>query len=334
MKRKVAILLIAAVLLSLSACSSKKDEFCGLYKARWATTESITVPVSQIYENGFSVELQEGGKAVLTVDGEEYRLKWERDGANIRIDAADTSFFGTIADGVMALVDFQDSGVDFTLVCDELVKTSPRTEYWNGRWYGWRIIYSGFGAYANSEDMAEDVLADIEVIGNRGYINVWSFDQSENEPLINAAVRVEDGVTDLGKLVVQEGYAYGVLLDNGELEIDPGASTVKSLDHMIEIAGLHVDPDNEENRFEYHYFLRPWGMTWEDVETAESEDFLYADMMPSNYEDWYLIEIGVKDEADIADAEEDEEEFDLDEILEEFEDFNDEEVPEEPEDGG
>ena len=330
MKKALCILLVAAILLGAVGCGAKANPNAGVYKARWATVDGISVSAKQFYENGFSIELKEGDRAVLSLDGNDYNLKWELDDTIVRIIAADTTFYGSLSDGVMTLVNFQDTDMDFTLVCDELVKTTPQTEYWNGHWYGWRIIYSGWGDYATSEDMAEDVFADIEIAGDKGYINVWGFDQTENEPLINASVKLEDGAGEFGKLVVQEGYAYGMLLGIGDLEIDPAASTVKSLDHMIEIAGIIIDPENEENGFEYHMFLRPWGMTWEDVATAESEDFLYADMMPTNYDDWYLVEIGVLDApVEDPDSDEDYEEFDLDDFLEEFDmELSDEDLEE------
>ena len=58
---------------------------------------------------------------------------------------------------------------------------------------------------------------------------------------------------------------------------------------MIELHGIFMD--DEENGFEYYVFMRPWGMSWDDVAEADSDDFLYADMMPVSYDDWYLEEL-------------------------------------------
>ena len=302
MKKSICVVLLVAMLLTLPACGSKPDPNCGVYEARIGTVDGITVSVQQVYENGFSVELKDGGKAVLKIDGEDYRLTWKCEGDRLTIEAKDTSFHGTLSEGMMVLEDFNGSGIDFTLICKELFVSSSMSDYWDGRWYGWEIVFSGWGEYAGSEDMAMDVVSDIVVSGKTGVMNIWYFGSSEDELIMNANFRLEEGSTSNGKMVVQSGSVFGMALEDGALEIDPGESSVKSLDHMIEIRGIFTDPENAENGFEYLMFLRPWGMTWEDVENAESEDFLYGDMMPGSYEE-YLVEIGVLDKVEEDDSE-------------------------------
>ena len=63
------------------------------------------------------------------------------------------------------------------------------------------------------------------------------------------------------------------------------------LDHMLIFPVDYVDPENEENGAYIYFVLRPWGMDWEDVRNADTADMLYADMMPVEYEDWYLPQI-------------------------------------------
>ena len=337
MKKLLCLVTLLAMLLSLTGCgSAKQDAYCGVYEARSGQMNGIIVSVKKVYENGFSIELKKGGKAVLHIDDADYNIKWELDGTRVHLIAADTEFFGTLEDGVMTLPDFLSSGVDFTLVCNALVPKDSYSAYWDGKWYGWRIIYSGWGEYAASEDTAWDVIAEISVTGDTGAITVWDFEDEESDPVAVGKVRFTEGATEYGKMVLTEGEAFGVELQEGAWEIDPGVSTVKSLDHMIEIAGIFIDEENEENGFEYHMFLRPWGMDWEDVITAESDDFLYGDMMPVNYDDWYLPQIGiVKPAAEYDDSDESEEYIDLEDFdLEGFdpEDFDLTEVfPEETE---
>ena len=37
-----------------------------------------------------------------------------------------------------------------------------------------------------------------------------------------------------------------------------------------------------EGSYDYRFYLRPWGRSWDDVEAAEPE------MLPYFYDDWYL----------------------------------------------
>ena len=125
--------------------------------------------------------------------------------------------------------------------------------------------------------------------GDKGTIKVWDREDEEQELLINADVKFESGLTDAGKMTITGGTVFNGEVPEEGIVVEPGDSTVSSLDHMIEIYGIFVR--DEESGFEYYFFLRPWGMEWEDVKDAESEDFPYADMMPVSYDDWYLPEI-------------------------------------------
>ena len=82
MKKHIAFFLLAALVLMLTACGSSPDPNQGVYEARKASMQGVSVDVRDVYENGFSVELKSGGKAVLHIDGEDYSLKWEMDGTN------------------------------------------------------------------------------------------------------------------------------------------------------------------------------------------------------------------------------------------------------------
>ena len=131
-------------------------------------------------------------------------------------------------------------------------------------------------------------------------------------------------------MVIENGAFMESELNEVEWVVDPGDSTVKDIDHMIEIVGTLYDSDNEENGFEYRIYLRPWGTLWDDVAATQSDDFIYADMMPVDYDDWYLPELGLapRETADTDFDEEDMEElwdmegFDEDFIFEELDPEN------------
>ncbi len=70
--------------------------------------------------------------------------------------------------------------------------------------------------------------------------------------------------------------------------IEPGDSSVSHFENMIEINGRYESPENPEDAFDYHIFLRPWGMLWEDVRSGDTSGCIARDMMPLYYDNWYL----------------------------------------------
>lgn len=117
MKRLVCFVLILAMLLALAACGGAPDPNAGVYSATTAEMSGISLDVNSVYEGGLSFELKNGGRAVMTMGGKDYNLKWELDGTDLKIIASDTELTGTLSDGVMVLD--MGSGVTVTLVKTE-----------------------------------------------------------------------------------------------------------------------------------------------------------------------------------------------------------------------
>lgn len=119
MKRLLCILLALAMLLALAACGSEPDPNCGVYKATAASMGGITIDVESVFDGGFSIELKDGGRAVLTTDGEDYRVTWNLDGSSVTVSGSDADMTGTLADGVMVLEDVLGSGISLTLIRED-----------------------------------------------------------------------------------------------------------------------------------------------------------------------------------------------------------------------
>ena len=51
---------------------------------------------------------------------------------------------------------------------------------------------------------------------------------------------------------------------------------------------MYYEDGNSSNWIHYYVFLRPWGMSWEDVRSDSCEDMPYTEMMPRLYDDWYV----------------------------------------------
>ena len=115
MKKAAAWILVLIMALSLCACSSKEDPNLGVYIGQSGSMGNLSVPVDAAFPGGFSLELKSGDRAVLTVNGDEYNVKWSAEGDRLKVEAADTVMSGTIGSGTIVLKDVLGSGVDLTL---------------------------------------------------------------------------------------------------------------------------------------------------------------------------------------------------------------------------
>ncbi|MCR5663599.1 MAG: hypothetical protein K6G17_01825 [Oscillospiraceae bacterium] len=99
---------------SISPKVEKPDPNAGAYEAVTAEMSGISLDINSVYDGGLSFELKDGGKAVMTMDGKDYNLRWKLDGEDLTIIASDTELTGTLSDGVMVLD--MGSGITVTLV--------------------------------------------------------------------------------------------------------------------------------------------------------------------------------------------------------------------------
>ena len=102
MKRLACLILVLALLLALSACG-EPDPNAGVYVAKSCEYSGIALEVESVFEGGLSIELRNGGRAVMTMDGENYNIRWALDGEKITISDASDELTGTLKDGTMVL---------------------------------------------------------------------------------------------------------------------------------------------------------------------------------------------------------------------------------------
>jgi len=169
----------------------------------------------------------------------------------------------------------------------ESTTTSIYGPYWDRDWYGWYQLESCTGEYENLDYEWWDVCGAIYVHDDdTGKVYLWDEDGDVDNPMCIVDVTFGPGTTDAGCMKSESGsfWASEPNIEHADWLVDPGASHVSDYEHMIWIEGTYED---ETGSFRYNMYLRPWGMDWEDV---RSDD---ADMMPRNYDSWY---VNVKDE--------------------------------------
>ena len=163
--------------------------------------------------------------------------------------------------------------------------------WWAGDWYGWWVLYSGDGKYEELDDQAWDVCARFTVDGETGHIQMWNSNGSADALMADVEVSFGAGLTENGAFVSERGTFMDAELAHADWLVDAGVGYVKDFDHMICIDGAYEDPNDEDSGYDYYIFLRPWGMDWEDVRSADHSENLYDDMMPMLYDSWYASQM-------------------------------------------
>ncbi len=116
MKRVAAILLLCAVMLLVAACGAEADPNAGVYDAAYAEAFGVKIEIEKVFENGFSLELKNGGKATFHYEGSDYSMKWTLEDGVFHAEGGGAALDGTLKEGIMVLQNVLDSGIDITLM--------------------------------------------------------------------------------------------------------------------------------------------------------------------------------------------------------------------------
>ena len=275
------------------------DGVLGVYYADKGVAYGLDIPISTMWENGFSIELQESGKCIATVDGSTSEAAWKLEGENFTLSEDGIDLTGTLSSGVLFLENIMDTGVDLYFTKDGSMipaeTTTDSDSAWAGDYYGWWAVLDPTGNYVvDDSDIlpAWDICASITDYGDgTGYIQIWDED---NDLVMKAGVVFASGLTEKGTMACRNGNFWDSELKEGEWVVEPADSMVSEFADMLCIDGKYIDPENAENSFEYMIFLRPWGMHWDDVAAADTTYMICDDMTPIEYTNWYLplIEAG------------------------------------------
>ena len=132
MKRILSCVLAILMLLGLAACggggAAEPDPNAGVYEAVSARAFGISIDVEEVFPDGLSLTLKDGGKASFRYEGRDYSMSWTLEGEAFHAKGIGVEVSGTLSGGVMVLQNVLDSGIDITLVCKELAEGAPAPE--------------------------------------------------------------------------------------------------------------------------------------------------------------------------------------------------------------
>lgn len=104
MKKLIALMMAAVLVLALCACGAPEDEsLYGKYTLYAMDYEDVVLMADELFENENYIELSKGGKCVYMMDGEAANIKWKSEGSTVTLTAADGDLTATVENGIFAL---------------------------------------------------------------------------------------------------------------------------------------------------------------------------------------------------------------------------------------
>lgn len=289
-KKALSLIFITLAAALLVGCAASGGEDAGVYTLSQLRTAGERYDTAEVLDTIGTLELKRGGKAVLTLDGSNYKGQWfNEDGVFDLVTNAGVSH-GTLNDGVCSF-DLLDEGVVYVFLREgaqlptdgslgsEDTEQSAVQQAWNGGWYGWWSISNATGDWAALDRQWYDCFARISVDENGiGTLTLWDESMSAASPMGEVGIAVTLGENGApGTLTSTGGTFWLTAIGEGEWTLDP---TAYGFENMLVVDAVHYESD--EGSFDYTVVLRPWGTVWSDVESTA------GGLLPYYYNDWYL----------------------------------------------
>ena len=112
----LALIGIAVLAFGGSGRSAANDPNLGLYKATTASMYGMDFDLDEIFEGGFTIELQNGGKCRIQAGENKGNGTWSLENGVLSLNDGTSTIEGKIEDGVIVLENMLDMGLDITLV--------------------------------------------------------------------------------------------------------------------------------------------------------------------------------------------------------------------------
>ena len=127
MKKILALLLTVAMLLTLAACGGgEPDPNAGMYLGVSGEMSGITLTMEELFPGESYLELKNGGKADLVLEGDKIPGKWTLEGEDFNLVVEGEDCPGTLKDGVITF-DFAGSGITLVFAKDGKVSAMSVT---------------------------------------------------------------------------------------------------------------------------------------------------------------------------------------------------------------
>ena len=281
----VLVFLLLIVLLIRGCTGAVKDAFdpnLGVYNATTAEMYGMTVSVTDLWENGVSIELKAKDKCVFNIDGEKYNIKWTLDGTDINVKGKGLDCDGTLNQGTLVLEDVMGMGVNLTFqkeggFSDNMLDGDGMTgsdgeigedgytaaqRKWNGAWYGSFHVVEQKNFDYLSDGAVYDALMVINLdTDNKGTFDLYVFNDYDAPAAAGECEATETSLT-----------ATSVEMLGQDLDSVYNWMLLPRQDYTDQYC-MGDTFEQDEYYMEFMVFMKPWGASW-DKEIADGYNLL------------------------------------------------------------
>lgn len=254
----IAVVLVV-VLGGKGGADAAADPDLGVYNAKTAAMWGIDMDVSDLFENGFSIELKKNGKCAINANGTKGNGKWTLEDGALHVSGGGLDCDGTLEYGVMTLEDvlgmgvtlgFEKEGADGA-ASGGASASGTLAQQWNGTWYGCLYMSGATGDYAGMAGNRYDAYMQVSVDGaGQGTFAVY-LDGADKALASGECSASADG------LYAQSGtVAGGADMDTYNWMFLP----------MPDYPDQYTMADTVEDgggTMEFSLFMKKWGSSWQ-----------------------------------------------------------------------
>lgn len=266
----LAVVLIVVLSANCGGTAVSTDPNVGVYTASQAEMLGITMDVSDLFENGVTIELKDKGKCVMNVDGTTGNGTWTLTDGVFHIKGGGLDCDGTLGAGQMTIENMLGMGVSMLLVREggaaadntdgtttvpqgsTVIEASELQKQWAGTWYGCLYVDSTTGDMAQYEEGVYNVymVVDIDGEGN-GDLALYVEGNDKALALANCTASSDYLSVVDGSLAGQEMSAYEWMfmpLSDDFPDLYIASSTASDFNGDMDLS----------------LFVKQWGKSWQD----------------------------------------------------------------------
>ncbi|MBQ7091899.1 MAG: zinc ribbon domain-containing protein [Clostridia bacterium] len=274
------------VIILVASCGGKDkgaaaadDPNLGVYNAVSAEMWGMEISVTDMFENGVSIELMEKGKCKMDIDGTTGKGKWSLEDGVFSAEAGGAELNGTLSEGVLYAENVMDMGINLTFEKEGgYVAPAPETDgqgnaaedisaalpgesgvselqkQWNGTWFGTMYVYEAEGDFSNipTDDVVDCyMVVDVDSEG-KGTFKVY-FDEVFEDPYAVAECTA---------------YDYGMDAESGSIvdmqDMETRNWMFRPVPDYPDRYTITDSIEYDDSLFEYTLFFKQWGKSWQD----------------------------------------------------------------------
>ena len=245
------------------------DPNLGVYTASTAEMLGVEMDITDLFEEGVSIELKENGKCAMNVNGTKGSGKWTLEDGVFHIKGGGLDCDGTLESGVMTLENMLGMGVQMTFVKEggftpadpdsaagsgsaaAAAPASALQQQWAGTWYGCMYVSEATGNFAGIPSDIYDayMVVDVDADG-KGTFAVYIAGSEKAFALANCEAK-ESGLYATDGTIAGgiEMYAYNWMF-------------LPMPDYPDQYV-MGDEIQDGDSSFNFSLFMKQWGGSWQ-----------------------------------------------------------------------